>query len=281
MDKTSLGDRMKGYERAYDYEFTRRIPIIVRCDGKSFGQFTRYYVKPFDESFVEAMRWTMNRTAEKLDGCVFAYTQSDEISFVLRNDQTFETEPWFGNRLQKIVSVVAAMVSVNFIGALSKRESGVVRHSSDDTFKPRPVFDTRAFTVPDLDEAANCLVWRQQDASKNSISSAVHWELLKKYGDKGKVQKMLHGLGQNARQELLFQETGLNWNDYAVKFKRGSASYKTVTYGWTGPSRLWYPHDDIPVFTKDRDWLMDKLTETSFREEYDTSKQKHEEANGR
>jgi len=97
------------------------------------------------------------KTAQSIEGCVFAFTQSDEITYVLRNDQSLSSEPWFDNRIQKIASVIASMTSVNFMSEMCG---------------PCVYFDARVFAVPNIQEAINNIIWRQQDCVKNSISSA-------------------------------------------------------------------------------------------------------------
>lgn len=44
----SLGDRMKGYESVSRNFLTRRVPAIIRLDGKAFHTFTKGMEKPFD-----------------------------------------------------------------------------------------------------------------------------------------------------------------------------------------------------------------------------------------
>lgn len=44
----SLGDRMKGYEGVSRNFLTRRVPAIIRLDGKAFHTFTKGMEKPFD-----------------------------------------------------------------------------------------------------------------------------------------------------------------------------------------------------------------------------------------
>ena len=51
--KDTLGDRMKGYENAYRFYLPRRMPVIIRIDGRAFHTFTRGLQKPFDSRFVE------------------------------------------------------------------------------------------------------------------------------------------------------------------------------------------------------------------------------------
>jgi len=235
----------------------RRCPVIVRVDGKGFSRWTKKmkFEKPFDTTLVSAMSIAMLATAEEIEGCVFGYTQSDEMTFVLRNDQSLESEPWFGNRIQKICSVVSSMVTANFTKIW---ETGLLQvPGSNLDALPISYFDARVFTVPTLDEAANALIWRQNDATKNSISAACYYEVAKKNG-KGTTRKMMHGLNGNQQQELLFQETGHNWNNYPVYLKRGSACYKEPTKidtpeGTVMRNKWTIDQEDIPIFTQDRE----------------------------
>ena len=97
MDKTTLGDRMKNnYENISRYYLTRRMPVIIRIDGKAFHTFTRGFKKPFDDIFVKTMQDTMKYLCENIQGCVLGYTQSDEISLVLVDYAELTTDAWFG-----------------------------------------------------------------------------------------------------------------------------------------------------------------------------------------
>ena len=75
-----------------------------------------------------------------------------------------------------------------------------------------PRFDCRVFNVPTLDEAVNTFLWREQDATKNSISMAAQSVY---------SHNQLNGKTGSDKQEMLFQK-GINWNDYPDFFKRGS-----------------------------------------------------------
>ena len=85
----TLSDRMKEYERAYDIQMTRRIPIIIRLDGRAFHSWTRRVgcKKPFDDGLMELMANTTKYLCENISGCIFGYTQSDEISLLVVNNQ--------------------------------------------------------------------------------------------------------------------------------------------------------------------------------------------------
>lgn len=255
MDKTTLGDRMKTYEGAYDQRIIGRLPVVIRCDGKGFSKFTKSINadKPFDVTFSSVMAEAMRHAASNIEGCLFGYTQSDEITFVLRNDQSLESTPWFGNRIQKMCSVVSSMVTASF-NLESIRFNGVNKMA---------YFDTRVFAVPDIQEAINCLIWRQNDAVKNSISAACYYEVAKKIGKKT-ARKLMHGLNQNKQQELMFQETGINWNNYPVKFKRGTGTRRVTREleidGNKCMRSSWEIDLELPTFTKDRQYLDDTLS---------------------
>lgn len=88
----SLGDRMKGYENIARNYLTRRIPTIIRVDGKAFHTFTRGMEKPFDRILMTTMQNTMKYLCENIQGCVFGYTQSDEITLVLTDYATITTD---------------------------------------------------------------------------------------------------------------------------------------------------------------------------------------------
>lgn len=92
-----------------------------------------------------------------------------------------------------------------------------INHMDDarvDKEEVRKQFRIRSWS----DEVCNCLIWRQQDATRNSIESVGHANF---------SQKELHGKSCNSIQDMLWKERGINWNDFPVDCKRGSACYKT------------------------------------------------------
>lgn len=205
-----MGDRMKMYEGAEaQRRFMPLLPIVARLDGRSFSTFTRGMERPYDQRMSSLMvattRWLVEET-----GALIGYTQSDEISLVwLQRD--FNSQLWFNGRIQKIVSQLAAQATLAF------------NKSLPTVFPERahmnPTFDARVWQVPNLDEAANALLWREQDATKNSVQMAARHYY--SHND-------LDGLHNCALQELLHRK-GINWNDYPAFFKRGTYIQKRVT----------------------------------------------------
>jgi len=154
----SLGDRIKkNYEsRAYHY-LTRRVPVVIRVDGRAFHTYTRGLKKPFDRLFMDAMVTAAHRVYAEMQGCKMAYVQSDEASFVLTDYDDLETQAWFDYRQNKLESIAGALMSVAFHEATCGLNYGDLA-----------VFDARAFNVPEA-EVANYFLWRAQDWQRNSV----------------------------------------------------------------------------------------------------------------
>ena len=270
MDKTTIGDRMKNnYENITRYYLTRRMPVIIRVDGRSFHTFTKGFKKPFDDVLVKTMQDTMKYLCENVQGCVLGYTQSDEISLVLTDYAELTTDAWFGNNLQKMCSVSASMATLTFNKAFNDNivkyidnnldaDCGVTKDLTEYTKilinarNKGAMFDSRVFTIP-KEEVCNALIWRQQDATRNSIQSV---------GQANFSQKELHGKSCNDIQDMLMIQKGINWNDYSTTLKRGSCCIKTVIQDpnvdikdGAYPISKWVIDNEIPIFTQDRNYV--------------------------
>ncbi len=196
MDK--MGDRMKMYE---GIEANRilipGLPICVRVDGRAFHSFTRGMGRPYDIGMSNAMIETMKYLVKETDALI-GYVQSDEISLILSDIK----EPLFGGRISKLNSVIASVATVAF-----NRE--IAKYFPD---KGMATFDCRVWNVPNRAEAANTILWREFDATKNSISMAAR---------SAYSHVQLKGKNGSEMQNMLM-EKGINWNDYPVFFKRGT-----------------------------------------------------------
>ena len=114
MSNSKLKDRIAVYENTADTKLLPRLPLIVTINGRSFSKITSLLEKPYCPKFAECMYATMQRLVQEIDGSVFAYSFSDEIIIVARNDQTLDTHPWYDNKVQKIVSAVSSVASAHF-----------------------------------------------------------------------------------------------------------------------------------------------------------------------
>ena len=201
MSKLSLGSRMKhNYEEPFKVRLPARMPVIIRLDGKCFHTFTKNMEKPFDDELVGRMLTLTQSLCEEIGGAVLGYTQSDEISILLHNYKKFDTQAWFDNEIQKMVSVAGSIAS-SYMSRLYDREV---------------LFDARTFVLPES-EVNNYFVWRQEDCIKNSISMMAqsmfsHKELHKKNG-KEKIRMIC--------------EKGESWEQLKANYKFGSMAYYT------------------------------------------------------
>ena len=227
-----LGIRMKTfYEQVPKTRLVRRMPVMIRIDGKAFHTFTRGFQKPFDDILIKSMQQTMKYLCENIQGCVFGYTQSDEITLVLVDYKKLTSCAWFDYEVQKMCSISASMATMAFnkffeLNCNEIVENILTKEELDENIpyiqarlKARQkgaMFDSRCFNVP-KEEVTNFVYWRQLDATRNSIQMV---------GQANFSHKELQGKSCNMIQDMLFTERGINWNDLPVVKKRRSACIK-------------------------------------------------------
>ena len=238
-DKTSLGDRMKGYENINRNHLISRMPVVLRLDGKAFHSFCRKFDKPFDDVMVRSMQTTMKYLCENIQGCVLGYTQSDEITLVLVDYRTLNTCSWFDNNIQKMVSVAASMATLEFNRVFSDMASNHVGDKYEKAIKMGAMFDCRAFNVP-KEEVTNCVLFRQNDAIRNSKQSL---------GQAHFSQRELHKKNVDEIVTMVKEKTGILWNNLPIYLQRGSCCIKD------GDGH-WFVDENIPEFRgKDREYI--------------------------
>lgn len=201
--KDALGDRCKRFEAA---EAGRRampgIPLVARLDGRAFHTFTRGLSRPFDERFGRCMVETTRILVDDLQALI-GYTQSDEITLVWSVPASGAKEYPFDGRFQKLASISAGIASAAFARL-------AVAHLPEKS-RALPTFDARVWQVPTPEDAIDVLIWREDDATKNSLSMAAraHYS----HGE-------LHGRSATQLHDLLHAR-GVNGNDYPARFRRG------------------------------------------------------------
>ena len=230
MKNDNFGNRMKGYEHAYKQKLPKRLPMIIRLDGKAFHTYTKGLIKPFDKNLADAMAQTAKYLCENITGCKLAYYQSDEISLLITNNDKLTTEAWFDNNLQKIVSISASLATAYF--------NSLVWEGKPDELA---LFDSRVFILPP-DEVNNYFLWRQNDATKNSISMVAQAYY---------SPRELHGLNGNDKTEKLFQEKGVKWDHLETWKKRGLCVRRQHLKKEPGQRNPFEIDTEIPRFSQD------------------------------
>lgn len=279
--KDDLGDRMKhDYENRTRIYLPRRTYTFIRADGKSFHTFTKGFDRPYDEKLMAFMDAAAKGILKNFSGARFAYVQSDEITILLTDFETRQTEAMFDGNLQKIASVAASAATAAFnmamthwaVGFWAQEASGQVPMRKDlgDLIKrwteSPAMFDARVWTVPQRTEAYNTVLWRQQDATKNAISMTAQAHL---------SHTALQGKNGSEMQEMLFQEKGINFNDLPAGFKRGrfieKVNYKEDVPYWDKRKEEWawamgverskWEVVESPIFSADPEWLLSRIPE--------------------
>lgn len=248
MKRDSLGDRMKRFEDVTNFKLIRRMPVILRFDMVAGHTFTRGFKKPFDEIYMKTMQQTMESLCKEIQGVVFGYTQSDEITLVLVDYKTFDTSAWFDNRMNKMCSVGASMTSRFFnkfyienVGETmqDKAYSDVDMSKYTKRFFTAD-FDCRAFNIP-KEDVCNCVLWRQKDAERNSVQML---------GQSLYSHKELDKVSCKDMQNKMFTEKGINWSELPTPCKRGSACKKDL-------EGKWFMDYDMPILTENRGYIED------------------------
>lgn len=235
----------ENYENKTKAKLLRRTPVIIRLDDKAFHTFTKGFKKPFDDILTDVMQQTMLILCKEIQGCVLGYTQSDEITLVLIDYGKLKTAAWFNYDVQKLCSVSASIATLAFNMCFMSIMTRHPMHIDDPHVKAAmkgALFDSRCFNVP-KEEVANCILWRQQDAIRNSINSV---------GQANFSYKELQGLSINQILEKLLKEKQLNWNSLPIHLQIGSCYIKGNIDGIDS----WFIDTEIPIFKgKDRDYI--------------------------
>lgn len=223
-----LADRMKGYEGVSKIKIMPKTPAIIRVDGKAFHTWTKGLHEPFDALFYAAMASTAMKLVDNIQGAVFAYGQSDEISILVKDYETYDTEAWFNGNVQKIASVSASLATGYFNHAADRMGIGRDKLA---------FFDSRVFALP-AHEVTNYFIWRQQDFLRNSVQSVARHYL---------GHKRCHGLKrQEMIDELRKLEDAVDW------YKDFDPVYRHGYFFKRGTGEVNF---NIPVFSECRDFI--------------------------
>jgi len=200
LDFDALGDKHKKLEGMSESNLIPGVPVIARLDGRAFHTLTRTCEKPYDLGFITAMEKTAKALLQEFNAS-FAYVQSDEITL------GWKLLDMFDGRVQKLTSSMSAYASVIF--------------SREWVTEVVPTFDCRIWQVADLKTVAENVMWREMDASKNSVNMAAHALF---------HQSQIDNMSTVARIALLETEAGFYWNKLEPRLKRGSIFTKVKVF---------------------------------------------------
>jgi len=255
--KDPLGTRIKeNYENRSRQYLPRRTYTIIRLDGCHWHTYTKQFNRPFDSDLISDLNSAVIASMAHIQGAVFAYVQSDEVSILLTDFATIQTNAWFDGNIQKISSVSASILTAEFNRV---RISNLIREYMDqrdypddfDINKQMATFDSRCFSIPDRTEVMNYFIWRNQDCSRNSLSMVAQSHF---------SPKELHGKGKADIHEML-NSKGINWaTDYPEDHKNGRLIVKTsIQDPTTSIVRNSWKLQPAWKFTEDMDRLLNMI----------------------
>lgn len=233
---------MKGYESAAKVVLPGKSYIIARIDGRAFHTYTKGLKRPFDEGLMQDMDLTAQHLCRHIQNAKLAYVQSDEIS-VLMYESDRDSQPWFKNSLQKMASVSAAMATAEFnkhrmirAGREISGLHGMTGLTLQEIMKFKMAeFDARFWLLPNTMEVYNYFLWRQMDATKNSISSAAQFHYSSNQLDK-----------KNSTMKLqMLLEAEDDWEKQPAGAKYGRIITKETYVDGVNLKKI--PHQEIPL----------------------------------
>ncbi|NXQ79214.1 THG1 guanylyltransferase, partial [Nyctibius grandis] len=187
--------------------------IVVRLDGRNFHRFSEQheFKKPNDDRALQLMTKCAQTVMQELEDIAIAYGQSDEYSFVFKKKSR-----WFKRRASKFMTHVVSQFASSYVFYWK------------DYFKDRqllypPGFDGRIVLYPSNQNLKDYLSWRQADCHINNLYNTVFWMLVQRSGlTPVQAQERLQGTLAGDKNEILFSEFNINYNNEPLMYRKGT-----------------------------------------------------------
>ncbi|XP_058005108.1 tRNA(His) guanylyltransferase 1 isoform X3 [Hevea brasiliensis] len=191
--------------------------IVVRIDGRDFRRFSEVheFERPNDEKALNLMNACAISVLEEYPDIVFSYGFSDEYSFVFK-----KTTKFYQRRASKILSLIVSFFSS--IYATKWKEFFPMK----DMRYP-PTFNGRVICCATIEVLQEYLAWRQNDCHANNQYNTCLWKLVESGKTEKEAQEILKGTQKQEKNELLFQEFGVNYKKLPEMFRQGSCVFMT------------------------------------------------------
>lgn len=247
----TLKEKCQTLRAKYDVSMPKKTYAMAMIDGKNFSRLIKNkYEKPFDDKFINMMNEVAIYVCKNVQGCKFAYTQSDEITFVLTDFENEETSAYFDYRLCKMLSIIPSLATAKFnqLVALNLLDTPCSSEDIKQIIKHMSLaqFDCKVWNTDNFNDVFAYFLWRQIDCVRNSKQQAAqtylsHKELLGKHTDE--------------QVQMLLEKKGIDWNEYSDGKKYGRFIYKEQVEKEIPNSNeetcirnVWLAHDAFPLF---------------------------------
>ncbi|EOA26904.1 hypothetical protein CARUB_v10022993mg [Capsella rubella] len=207
------------YVKSFEVEDEVMFPnlIVIRIDGCDFSRFSQVhqFEKPNDETALNLMNSCASAVLEEFPDIVFAYGYSDEFSFVFK-----KTSRFYQRRASKILSLVASFFAAVYV---TKWEEFFPSRKLEYA----PSFASKVVSCASVEVLQVYLAWRQHDCHISNQYDTCFWMLVKSGKTLSETHEILKDTQKQQRNELLFQQFGINYKMLPVLFRQGSCLFKT------------------------------------------------------
>ncbi|KAH8325038.1 hypothetical protein KR074_003789 [Drosophila pseudoananassae] len=224
---------VKSFEQ--DDSILPNVWIVIRIDGKKFHKFskTHDFDKPNDENALNVMNAAATAVMQEFRDIVLAYGQSDEYSFVFRKETTA-----FKRRSAKLLTYVTSLFSSSYVMQWPRWKSGPLAYA--------PCFDGRVVLYPSDENLRDYLSWRQADVHVNNLYNTAFWKLVLNKGlSNQQAEERLRGTFSADKNELLFQEFGINYNNLPAMYRKGTILLRKRLVDRKGRQAIVPLHEDL------------------------------------
>jgi len=205
------------FEYVKEFELSDRcLPnawIVVRIDGKGFHKFSdqHQFAKPNDMPALKLMSAAAQKVMDEFNEICIAYGQSDEYSFVFRK----KTE-CYNRRASKLMTNVVSKFAASYVYLWTE-------FMGEKKLLYPPAFDSRVVLYPTNENLRDYLSWRQVDCHINNLHNTCFWGLVQQSGMTTKqADQRLRGTLSGEKNELLYSEFNINYNNEPEIFKKGT-----------------------------------------------------------
>lgn len=222
-ENMTLKEKCYAYQHEANYFLDEDKYIIAHIDGRSFSTMIKNkFKRPFDPIFIDAMNRTAIWLCGQVNGCIFAYVQSDEITLIIRKN-TEKSNVFFNARVCKMQSIIASLATCKFnqimmLNSLSAipscASSNDILAMVKDCVENHPLyqFDCKVWNVDSANDAMAWILFRNIDCVRNSKQQTVQTYI---------SHNRLLNMHTDDQIALLKQEQRIDWYEFDEGMKYG------------------------------------------------------------
>lgn len=252
----TLKDRCLYLRSLSDIRLLPNCYVMLMLDGRAFSKFCKQFEKPYSDEFISLMNETALFLCSQIEGCRFAYTQSDEISILIKQDDT--SDLWFGNRISKLCSITASLASSKFTKLLVSNliKKATNKDEIQDAIEKLSIvsFDCKAWNIPTLNDVYSWFIYRQRDCIRNSKQMLSQFYF---------THKEIEGVNCETQIEMVKEKFGVDWNELPNNKKFGRFLYRQEV-------EIQVPNSEEVILRKK--WRCNDAFQLTFENKFDFKK---------